>query len=152
MLPFSAKYLYDVVIQSFQRYCLSNNLETWNLRNGIFRCGLQKKIKNCNVFILVYFQQKEITKIYHSSKKLHFGPFLSIFGQTRIFPKTHFCHFFEILDFYFYAEFQKKLLNRFQKKVKWRQWRTDKHEFRGLLLPGSKKFICDIVNYLSKLN
>lgn len=125
MLPFSAKYLYDVVIQSFQRYCLSNNLETWNLRNGIFRCGLQKKIKNCNVFILVYFQQKEITKIYHSSKKLHFGPFLSIFGQTRIFPKTHFCHFFEILDFYFYAEFQKKLLNRFQKKVSYWWIRTD---------------------------
>ena len=125
MLPFSAKYLYDVVIQSFQRYCLSNNLETWNLRNRIFRCGLQKKIKNCNVFILVYFQQKEITKIYHSSKKLHFGPFLSIFGQTRIFPKTHFCHFFEILNFYFYAEFQKKLLNRFQKKVSYWWIRTD---------------------------
>lgn len=124
MLPFSAKYLYNVVIQSFQRYCLSNDLETWNLRNGIFRCGWHKKIKNCNVFSLVYFQQKEITKIC-KSKKLYSGPFLSIFGQTRIFPKTHFCHFFEILDFYFCAEFQKKLLKIFQKKVSYWWIRTD---------------------------
>ena len=80
-------------------------------------------------FILGYFCQKVIWKLW-KLQKTFFGLFLPILVQKENFMKNpiRFCHFFLFLNFYWCAEFQKKVMNRLREKLV-TDVRTDKHEF-----------------------
>ena len=53
----------------------------------------RKIIQIVQFFILGYLMQKVLTRVSENSIKLHFRPFLPIFGQTRIFLEIRFRHF-----------------------------------------------------------
>ena len=76
--------------------------------------SLHRKTENCNVFHLIYFQQKVMIKSYENSKKTSFWALFAYFRANKnFFRKSVSVTFFLLLYFYCCVEFQKKLMNRF---------------------------------------
>ena len=82
--------------------------------------SLHRKTENCNVFHLIYFQQKVMIKSYENSKKLPFGPFLHISEQTRIFLENQFLSLFSASIFLLLCRISEKTNEQILSKIGYR--------------------------------
>ena len=100
--------------------------------------GLYRKTENCDDFQFTFLSAKKDDNILWQVKKTWFCAFFANFWANTHFSEKPTSVIFLFLDSYFYAKFQKKLMNRFWAKLvtdvpmnEDTHRRLEKNEFKG---------------------